>query len=102
LKLRPNDFHHPENFIGGTRVKNRFFRVVIVLVLFELGILLVFLPWSTQYWDHNFFLSRYPELIQLLLHPAVRGFISGLGILDIIVAINLLRRAPAPSVPPVE
>jgi len=83
-------------------VKNRFFRVIIVLVLFELGILLVFLPWSTQYWDHNFFLSRYPELIRFLLHPAVRGMISGLGILDIIVAINLLRRAPAPAAPSVE
>lgn len=78
-------------------MKNRFLRVLIVLVLFELGILLVFLPWSTQYWDHNFFLSRYPDLIQILLYPAVRGFISGLGILDIIVAINLLRRAPAPA-----
>ncbi len=78
-------------------MKNRFFRVIIVLVLFELGILLVFLPWSTQYWDHNFFLGRYPELIRFLLHPAVRGMISGLGILDIIVAINLLRRAPTPS-----
>ena len=78
-------------------MKNRFLRVIIVLVLFELGILLVFLPWSTQYWDHNFFLGRYPELIRYLLYPAVRGLISGLGILDIIVAINLLRRAPAPS-----
>jgi len=78
-------------------VKNRFFRVIIVLVLFELGILLVFLPWSAQYWDHNFFLGRYPDLIRFLLHPAVRGMISGLGILDIIVAINLLRRAPAPT-----
>ena len=78
-------------------MKNRFLRVIIVLVLFELGILLVFLPWSTQYWDHNFFLGRYPELIRYLLYPAVRGLISGLGILDIIVAINLLRRASAPS-----
>ena len=72
-------------------MKNRFLRVMIVLVLFELGILLIFLPWSTQYWDHNFFLGRYPELIRILLHPAVRGMISGLGILDILVAINLLR-----------
>ena len=79
---------------------NRFLRVLIVLVLFELGILLVFLPWSTQYWDHNFFLSRYPELIRYLLYPAVRGLISGLGILDVFVAINLLRRAPAPPAPP--
>jgi hypothetical protein len=72
-------------------VKNRFLRVIIVLILFELGILLMFLPWSTQYWDHNFFLGRYPELIRYLLHPVMRGIISGLGLLDILVAINLLR-----------
>ena len=78
-------------------MKNRFLRVLIVLVLFELGIVMLFLPWSTQYWDHNYFLGRYPELIRFLLHPAVRGLITGLGILDIIVAINLLRRAPTPS-----
>lgn len=78
-------------------MKNRFLRVLIVLVLFELGIVMLFLPWSTQYWDHNYFLGRYPELIRFLLHPAVRGLITGLGILDIIVAINLLRRAPTPT-----
>lgn len=78
-------------------MKNRFLRVLIVLVLFELGIVMLFLPWSTQYWDHNYFLGRYPELIRFLPHPAVRGLITGLGILDIIVAINLLRRAPTPT-----
>ena len=78
-------------------MKNRFLRVIIVLVLFELGILLIFLPWSSQYWDHNFFLGRYPELIHILLHPAVRGMISGLGILDILVAINLLRGPKTPE-----
>lgn len=77
-------------------MKNRFLRVIIVLVLFELGVLLIFLPWWREYWDHNFFLSRYPELIRFLLHPIVRGFITGLGILDILVAIDLLR-APNPS-----
>lgn len=72
-------------------MKNRLLRVIIVLILFELGIMLILLPWSSEYWDHNFFLGRYPELIRILLHPAVRGMISGLGILDIVVAINLLR-----------
>jgi hypothetical protein len=74
----------------------RILRVIIVLVLFELGIMLILLPWSSQYWDHNYFLSRYPELIRFLLNPSTRGIISGLGILDIIVAIGLLRRAPEP------
>jgi hypothetical protein len=82
---------------GGTRVKNRFGRALVALILLELGVILIVLPWWREYWDHNFFLGRYPDLIRFLLHPAVRGLISGLGILDIIVAINLLRRAPEPS-----
>jgi hypothetical protein len=75
----------------------RLLRVLIVLILFELGMVLLFLPWSRQYWDHNYFLSRYPELIRFLLHPSMRGAISGLGILDIAVAISMLRRAPQPA-----
>jgi hypothetical protein len=76
-------------------VKNRFGRALIALLLLELGVILICLPWWRQYWDHNFFLSRYPEIIRYLLHPVVRGMISGLGILDMMVAISLLR-APTP------
>jgi len=72
----------------------RILRVLVVLILFEMGVVLILLPWSPQYWDHNYFLGRYPSLIRILLNPSMRGIISGLGILDIIVAIGLLRRAP--------
>ena len=73
-------------------------RVLIVLILFELGVLLIFLPWSSQ-WEHNYFLTRYPELIRILLHPSMRGLISVLGVLDIFVAVSLLKR---PADNPVE
>ena len=76
----------------------RLLRVLIVLILFELGMLLIFLPWSSQ-WEHNYFLIRYPELIRILLHPSMRGLISGLGVLDIFVAVSLLKR---PADNPVE
>jgi hypothetical protein len=72
---------------------NRVLRVLIVLILFELGIFLIVLPWSAI-WEDNYFLAHYPELIHILLHPALRGCVSGLGFLDIIVAIGLLRRGP--------
>lgn len=81
---------------------NRILRVLFVLVLFELGIFLIILPWSAI-WEQNFFLNRYPSLIHILLNPAMRGLVSGLGLLDIFVAISLLRRPPAlaiPEVPP--
>jgi len=77
---------------------NRILRVLFVLVLFELGIFLIILPWSAI-WEQNFFLNRYPSLIHILLNPAMRGIVSGLGLLDIFVAIGLLRRPPALAIP---
>ena len=72
---------------------NRFLRVVFALVCFEIGAALILLPWwPPGAWERNYFLSRYPELIPYLLHPSVRGIISGLGILDIAVAASMLRR----------
>ncbi len=73
---------------------NRLLRVLFILVCFELGVLLVFLPWSGA-WERNYFLNRYPSLIPFLLNPSVRGAISGLGLLDIALAAGMLRRRPA-------
>jgi hypothetical protein len=72
---------------------SRVLRVLIVLILFELGIFLIVLPWSAI-WENNYFLGHYPALIHIVLHPALRGVVSGLGFLDIVVAIGLLRRGP--------
>lgn len=71
---------------------NRILRVLMVLILFELGVFLIVLPWSTI-WEQNFFMQHNPELIHIVLHPAMRGIVSGLGFLDIMVAIGMLRRA---------
>jgi hypothetical protein len=75
---------------------DRLLRVLVVLILMELGIGLIALPWL-RYWEHNYFLDHYPDLIHILLHPAMRGAISGLGILDFLVAISLLRRPVPPT-----
>ncbi len=66
-------------------------RVVLVLLCFELGVVLVFIPWSA-FWERNFFLDRFPLLIPVVLNPFLRGLISGLGLLDIWIAGSLLRR----------
>jgi hypothetical protein len=75
---------------------HRFFRVLWMLFLFEVGVLLVFLPW-VGLWDTNYFLVHYPVLRPYLLHPSVRGAITGLGALDILVAAGMLRRHPPAS-----
>ncbi len=70
---------------------NRLLRVVLVLLCFELGVILVLIPWSA-FWERNFFLDRYPQLIPILLNSYLRGAISGLGLLDIWIAGGMLRR----------
>jgi hypothetical protein len=59
--------------------------------VFLMGVLLILIPWL-GYWDHNFFLDKYPGLIPFLLHPSVRGAVTGLGALDILAAGSMLRR----------
>jgi hypothetical protein len=67
-----------------------FLHVLLTFDIFLLGVLLILVPWL-GYWDHNFFLDRYPELVPLLLHPSVRGAVTGLGALDVLLASRMLR-----------
>lgn len=64
-------------------------RILWTLICFELGVLLILAPWS-GFWARNAFLERYPDWIPYLLNPYTRGAVSGLGLLDILVAISLL------------
>ncbi len=77
---------------------SRLLRVLLCLDFFLLGVLLLFLPWLGL-WEHNYFLTRYPALIPILLHPSVRGAVSGLGALDIVLAAGVLRRDSANFAP---
>jgi hypothetical protein len=65
-------------------------RVLLSLDVFLLGVMLILIPWM-GYWDHNFFLDKYPALIPYLLHPSVRGAVTGLGGLDVLLAGSMLR-----------
>jgi len=69
---------------------NRLRSVLWLLVLFELGVVLILLPWL-QVWESNYFLGQYPALRPILLHPSLRGVITGLGALDLALAIDLAR-----------
>ncbi len=68
---------------------------LLVLLCFELGVVLVFLPW-TQWWERNYFLRLYPELIPWALSPFSRGAVTGLGVLDIFIAAGAaVSRGPS-------
>lgn len=61
---------------------------VLVLFCVYLGVLVMLLPWWTRVWDHNFFIQSHPTLAVILHNGAVRGMISGLGLLDIWIGIS--------------
>ena len=79
---------------------NKALRAMLIVLCFEMGALLLYLPWS-NFWEQNYFLAHFPSLMLIVLHPSVRGLVSGLGVLDILVAIGLLQsRSSATRVPP--
>jgi hypothetical protein len=69
---------------------HRLRNILSLLILFELGVVLLLLPWL-QVWESNYFLGQYPALRPILLHPSLRGAITGLGALDIFLAVDLAR-----------
>ena len=71
----------------------RLLRVILLLIWLDLGLSLILLPWS-HFWELNFFLNNYPSLIPILLNPYLRGAISGLGLVDAVLAIEAFRQGP--------
>jgi hypothetical protein len=72
----------------------RILRALTVVLLFEMGALLLYLPWSA-FWEQNYFLSQFPRLMPVILHPSLRGIVSGFGVLDILVAFGMFNSRPA-------
>lgn len=62
-----------------------FLRVILRLYL---GLALCYAPWSRAFWDQNPIFLHYPWLGVLAMHGAVRGFISGLGLLNLWYALE--------------
>jgi hypothetical protein len=74
---------------------NRMLRIVLLLLWFELGVVLILLPWS-DVWDVNYFLYQYPYLGFFLKNSYLRGMISGLGVMNVMFALEAFRsRTPA-------
>ncbi len=75
---------------------NRILRALTVVLLFEMGALLLYLPWSA-FWEQNYFLNYFPRLMPVILHPSLRGIVSGFGVLDILVAFGMFNSRPVPA-----
>ena len=61
---------------------------VLVLFCVYLGVLVLILPWWARVWDDNLYIQSHPALAAVLHNGAVRGLISGLGLLDIWIGVS--------------
>jgi hypothetical protein len=61
--------------------------ILYILYSLEIGILLVCLPWW-RFWDNNFLLYLYPRFRPLVADPFFKGFVVGLGIVNILIGIQ--------------
>ena len=63
------------------------------------GLVLIVAPW-TVLWDANYLLQPLPLLRSVLLSPFARGAVSGLGVVNILLAIDEARGRLAGEVRP--
>ncbi len=61
---------------------------VLVLFCVYVGVMVTVLPWWSRLWDHNTWIEGQPRLAAVLHSGAVRGLISGLGLLDIWIGVS--------------
>jgi hypothetical protein len=61
--------------------------ILSVLSSLLVGMILVVVPWSAL-WDSNYLLQPYPSVRALLLSGYMRGTVSGLGLVNIVLALD--------------
>ena len=64
-------------------------RLVLIAFFLEVGLVLTVAPWS-RYWDRNYFAETLPLVGAMITNNFVRGAVSGLGLVNIAVAISEL------------
>jgi hypothetical protein len=73
---------------------SRFARIGILLLWLVLGLALILVPWS-DVWESNYFLYQYPALGLFLKNSYLRGAISGLGFMNVLLALEGFRHRSA-------
>ena len=64
-----------------------FRRLLYVAYFLEVGLLLVLVPWSA-FWERNYFVGMFPQLLVLLRNNYVRGAVSGIGVVNLLVGFS--------------
>ena len=74
--------------------------ILYIMVCFEIGFLLVFLPWHRTWQENNFLYYiaealSWPRLLQVVGSGYVRGAVTGLGIINILIGIREIVNFPS-------
>jgi hypothetical protein len=64
-------------------------RLLLVAYFIEVGLLLVLVPWS-PFWERNYFLTAFPALQDIVRNNYLRGGVSGLGVVNLLMGFNEL------------
>jgi hypothetical protein len=66
--------------------------VLRVMVQIYIGLALCYAPWSHTIWDQNPLFLQFPTLAIFAANGAVRGLVSGLGLLNLWIAFEYVIR----------
>lgn len=64
-------------------------RLLLIAYFLEVGLLLVLVPWSA-FWDRNYFVAAYPSLHDVVRNNYLRGAVSGLGVVNLLMGFHEL------------
>ena len=59
-----------------------------VMLRMYIGLAVCYAPWSHTFWDQNPIFLQFPNLSVFAAHGAVRGIVSGLGLLNLWIAFH--------------
>ena len=66
--------------------------ILRVMVQIYVGIAICYVPWSRTLWDQNPLFLQFPTLSIFAASGAVRGIVSGIGLLDLWIAFETVIR----------
>jgi hypothetical protein len=82
---RPTDKPTPQRI---PRWLERAELVLRVLLRMYIGLAICYAPWSHIFWDQNPLFVHFPALSAIASNGAVRGIVSGLGLLNLWIALQ--------------
>jgi hypothetical protein len=81
----PADNPSPQRIPRWLERSELFLRVILRMYI---GVAVCYAPWSRLFWDQNPLFVQYPTLSIYAANGAVRGIISGLGLLNLWIAFH--------------